>query len=143
MKKIIPFLLFFYVGNSMAEITLLCIAEKSVGFDYENGTWSYQRYIANEKYLYKGDLALDKYWDTDSIGTWSNFGEKPLVSQNCHSKTLYHIECFTGSGTITISKENFRFAQAYHWGYLREKNFIEENRMPDDIYLSIGKCSKL
>ena len=136
--------------------TYLCIAEHSVGFKYEDGSWHESRFdVSDEKFLIK-KLETGKYYDPYYKGY--KYGIFPLGETNpthrCEKRqfnavTGFSYICGTGHeieifetilgfqiGHIYFSPESGKFVETYNYGY-----WPEDESSENTPYITLGRCS--
>lgn len=117
-------------GQSVQK-TLLCIAEKSTGFffDEKSRSWLSTNFnVASEKkYLLKKD---------SSDWIWSEFGDSSGTTCKAFGNTAF-VRCDLLLGTVSVDWARLRFVKTYTSG------FISGDNNQDTPHITIGKCSPL
>jgi hypothetical protein len=152
--------------NSFDEkFTLLCVTEKSNGFDWKDKDWFHTKFKGGGRYIIKkldyGDESYgcsinkkgdEKYGDTllfkDSCYGFKKFGVEEKASPNT-CRELWNIDKDNDALTInrimcdTISHGDWRLKPNgwFHRAVINEH--LIKTVKKDSMYIDIGKCSTL
>ncbi len=106
--------------------TYLCIAEKMTGFAHGNNDWKHTRFNPTEKFLIKGETQYDVF----------PFGADEPTYFDCDTSAAgFTLRCSGWTGQFLLNLNNNRFVASNAWGYIYSDKA--------DLFLAIGKCSKL
>ena len=131
------FVCLFLASVAYGEEKYICIAEKTVGFSYNEHTKEWQNTFFKDE---------DKYLLSKCPGSGCSFLLKELGAQfstaTCKSPfTKYgYIFCSSSIIQFKFNKDNGRYLLVYPIGYYN-KTPEDEKQNNDTPYMQIGKCS--
>ena len=138
MKRSILILFFLlFASNAHAE-QYLCIADKSVGFEFNKvkKSWDSANFsVEGHKYI------ISKSKDESTVYEVKTFGEKYSIAECMKDFTEKgFLDCESLIGTFQFNRENGRFIRINPWGYIGVSPLYtyEGDNTP---FIEIGICS--
>jgi hypothetical protein len=117
--------------------TYLCIEDQATGYKYVDGEWVQTKFKGGSKYIFKGSFD-----SANSKGEWYEFGKDGYWPPNCEVDALY-AKCKTTYGHFTLRSNGLSFTGHQIYPYLNKESWISNFGGVDDVYLGLGKCSKI
>ena len=143
------------VSKSYAD-SMLCIAEKSVGFEWEQEQWMPKIFSTNSKFILRTATDVDKDKATNYMPqmrfrkdqithVFSRFGSGDL--HPCRSSKIT-ITCDTGFGEFYFRKRSQRFVIDHGFGTVmmdqsQVREFKKEYGFIGEAHVETGSCSKI
>lgn len=122
----------------------LCIADKTTGFAFINGSWQSTEFSADEKFILTKEPISKKRKEEFEDTVWKNVTEgyrikeigKETLGDWC-SLSKYELYCDKTIRNFGFSIKSLRFIVSSPWGYWN----TNDDEKSDTPFLMIGRCS--
>ena len=131
MKKLIIVLLLTFTKILYAQVSYLCISEKSTGFQYNKSrqNWEFVQFNNKEKYVIKNTSST---WDVRKMGDSNS-----LMLTCTKSKPNTIVDCTSVGEHFTFNPVGMKYIYYLSGGYAVPALF------PDTPLIEIGVCSPI
>lgn len=140
-SRLLGLILILFFANSPAfasDDSYICVAESSVGFNFNKTSrqWERSNFKTRNKYIVRKSFQLNERWEVNKIGTSEGITCEGDFDEN------NFIRC-NGSIAFFMNNTSLRFIVVHPWGYVINNATKDNSKDEGSVtpYLEIGKCS--